>query len=669
MRGRRRPLLAVCFLLLAATAVIAAPSPIDVHARGRSLAARVNFQEKGNTNDIQDGDGDKDYYTVVDGGDDGDGDGQEDDEEDQGNMQQDILNLEKALTKSSYQFELDDDLDGEEEEGDAELWRRQGSNDKVGGNEPAIHPPPDSKTIDESNIDKDGAGRNVKEEDNNSAGSEFLQNGQGGGINGAGATIKAGNEPGKTVPSQNKQQPTAQAAAARAAAAKGAAKGVRTNLASPSPPPPSPNPFNLPSFDATPLPPKRTFAQWQAGYQDARRAATREHFGRVRGIIAGKLHPSQSSPNSYEFTSRIALNPEGPPPGYAAACLVVRDAHDDLAEWVHYHLKLNFSKIYIYDHASMPPLINVVRRWVDAGSVVYERFDQFYHPSGRPQLYGYDKCLREHSRDHHWLAFFDVDEYLLFQSGPPVQDLPNLLKKYESYSGLAVHWILFGSSGKEYRPAEGTLKSYTRCLPLNHTHHLYVKTIANTRCTVRSSDNPHVFIHNCTRPAVRTDFSPARGQTAEGLPVHDVLALHHYAIRSAEEFEIKMARGSGMKRQRGWDYFYFVDNWSVEYCLAGLQVWDDDVITLSRTIDPGSLQLQLDKYATEEHEDFWGAKAKAAAKAAQAAAAGAIAKQAQAQQQAQGDHWGKDTGEVAELDEHGGELDIESDDDYLQQRR
>ena len=652
MRGRRRLVVAFCYLTLAATTVIAANSTNDLHSQGRSLNARVNFQQEVDTNGKQQtSDDDKDYTLLVETDlDDGDGD----EEDEARGMQQDILKLESDLAKQSLQDDEDED------------WEEEDANTDAGWSL--------SKRV--NSIDEKNSGSSVHSKN-------------------AGATTTSNNdkiveEPGPKSPvsspevkkntQDSAQQANAAAAAARVAAARAKAttvgKGNQKESTIPSSPPPSPNPFNLPSFDATPLPPKRSFAQWQAAYQDARRASTREHFARVRGILPGKLHASQSSPNSYEFTSRISLDPEAPHSSYAAACLVVRDAHDDLAEWVHYHLKLNFSKIYIYDHASMPPLLNVVKRWVDSGSVVYERFDDdFYHPSGRPQLYGYDKCLRDHSKEHHWLAFFDVDEFLIFQNGPPVQDLPTLLRQYESYSGLAVHWILFGSSGREYRPAQGTLRSYTKCLPLNHTHHLYVKTLANTKCTVRSSDNPHVFYHNCSRPAVRTNFSPVHAKTAEGLPVHDVIALQHYAIRSAEEFEIKMARGSGMKRQRGWDYFYFVDNWSVEYCLAGLQVWDDDVITLSRTIDPGSLQLQIDKYATEEHEDFWGAKAKAAAEAAKAAeaaakvAAAATAKIAQAQEQAQGDLWGKDLGDESELDEHGGEIDDDVDDYFNSQQQ
>jgi hypothetical protein len=431
---------------------------------------------------------------------------------------------------------------------------------------------------------------------------------------------------------------------------------------------------NLASFESTPIPPKLQFRDWQARFQSARHNAIQDHLARIRGETDDNLHPSVSSPHAYEFTSRMGLGYDAPPKNYVAVCMVVRDAHDDIAEWVHYHQKLSISKFYIYDHESTPPLSRVLHHWIDQGIVEYESItpsEYSKHDSGRPQLYGYDKCLQDHGNKHHWLAFIDVDEFLVFQQGPPVQNLAVLLQRYEDYSALAVHWILFGSSGRDMRPVRGTLRSYPLAVPRNHTYHLYVKTIANTKCTIRTTDSPHVFQHNCTRPAVRTNYSPVYNQTADDFPVHSLLALHHYATRSAEEFEIKMARGSGMKRQRGWEYFYFVDSWSIDFNLAGLQVWDDNVVTLGRTLDPGLLEEQLQKYANEEHEEFWGKKEKKSSvdglgnlnpldanstlsieQVGKAAVAATVN-----QAKIQADHWGKEEDEDIEVDEHGGEFD------------
>jgi len=457
------------------------------------------------------------------------------------------------------------------------------------------------------------------------------------------------------------------------------------------------NPFNLASFESTPIPPKLSFREWQSRYQSTRHNLIKDHMARIRGETDQNLHPSVSSPHAYEFTSRIGLGYGAPPANYLAVCVVVRDAHDDIAEWVHYHQKLSISKFYVYDHESTPPLSQVLMPWINQGIVEYQTIkpsDFSQHYSGRPQLYGYDHCLQNHGDKHQWLAFIDVDEFLVFQQGPPVQNLPAFLQDYENYSALAVHWILFGSASRDVRPVRGTLRSYPLAVPRNHTYHLYVKTIANTKCTVRTTDSPHVFHHNCTRPAVRTNYSPVHSQTADDVPVHSLLALHHYATRSAEEFEIKMSRGSGMKRQRGWDYFFFVDSWSVDYNMAGLKVWDDNVVTLGRTLDPGMLGEQLEKYSKEEHEVFWGQQQDtdgggntknldnkninkdigdvdggvqeqeqvntqrlAAEQAGKAAVAAAVN-----QAQVQADHWGEEEEDDVEKDEDGGEWDADVED-------
>ena len=70
---------------------------------------------------------------------------------------------------------------------------------------------------------------------------------------------------------------------------------------------------------------------------------------------------------------------------------------------------------------------------------------------------------------------------------PAVQSLPQFLRGFEgpdplptAYSGLGVHWIIFGSSGHKGRPSGGVLRAYSRCLQLRHGQHTVVKTIVRT---------------------------------------------------------------------------------------------------------------------------------------------------------------------------------------------
>lgn len=302
---------------------------------------------------------------------------------------------------------------------------------------------------------------------------------------------------------------------------------------------------SLPSFEASPLPPNVSISQWQQnhGYEHEAPYMQREIHNGIRFLTKAE---TSSSTYLLKVDPRISHSQKG----YVSICAAVRDSHDDIIEWVQHHLQLGIHPIYVYDHASHPPMEKVLRKFIDSGDVVYQGFKDFDHQSGKPQLWAYDECLKNHGSKHTWIAFIDVDEFLIFKDGPPIQSLPLLLKEFEEHSALAINWILFGSSGHVNRPSKKVLGSYYRCMPKLHTQHLFIKTIANTRCTTGTSDSPHSFKYNCSAPPVRTDGSTVSGPKADDKPIYGTIAIHHYAIKSQEEFEIKMIRGSGMKRQR-----------------------------------------------------------------------------------------------------------------------
>ena len=54
--------------------------------------------------------------------------------------------------------------------------------------------------------------------------------------------------------------------------------------------------------------------------------------------------------------------------GYLAICLVVRNQHADLPEWLDYHAHLGAAHIYVMDDSSNPPLDNVLAPFVGVRS-------------------------------------------------------------------------------------------------------------------------------------------------------------------------------------------------------------------------------------------------------------------------------------------------------------
>lgn len=151
----------------------------------------------------------------------------------------------------------------------------------------------------------------------------------------------------------------------------------------------------------------------------------------------------------------------------------------------------------------------------------------------RGQLKAYAWCAEDQRASYNWIAFFDLDEFLVVRDrcaaaaaaadaainaatprrrasafGPPrplnprpcdrrrhahrkVASLKALLDEYRMEAGLSVHWITVGPSGHRFRPEEGgVLTYYDQCIPRPHAA---MKTIANTYYLRGIAVHPHNF--------------------------------------------------------------------------------------------------------------------------------------------------------------------------------
>ena len=259
-----------------------------------------------------------------------------------------------------------------------------------------------------------------------------------------------------------------------------------------------------------------------------------------------------------------------------AFCLVVKD-DTDVGDWVDYHhLRLGVSRFYVFDHGSNPRLSHVLARHIHSGLVVYEYAP--YHLDGllrlfmarpNPQTDLFDRCLRLHAGQHRWLAFLDVDEFIVVRganaSSPTA--LADLLDEFRLHGGLALNWMVFGSSGLEHRPP--SLAHYNACFPSVH-----VKTIVNTQQVLGSSQNPHWFLYKPGSFAVgeKGDRVDAWSRSP---PSFERIFINHYSTRSRQDFADKRRRGRGSKilsrSHTSWFYFDDINRKSVDTC-PGLDI-------------------------------------------------------------------------------------------------
>jgi hypothetical protein len=99
------------------------------------------------------------------------------------------------------------------------------------------------------------------------------------------------------------------------------------------------------------------------------------------------------------------------------------------------------------------------------------------------QLFAYRDCLAKYGARHDWVAFVDVDEFIVLRDPKYKYDLPGFLSRYREYGALGVQWRVVGSSGHNEPPKVGVRAGYTHCLPEGNSFSRTVKMIVQPKFT------------------------------------------------------------------------------------------------------------------------------------------------------------------------------------------
>ncbi len=250
--------------------------------------------------------------------------------------------------------------------------------------------------------------------------------------------------------------------------------------------------------------------------------------------------------NALKLRHRLK-NDTSTPSTYLAVCAIAKDEGPYFKEWIDWHLKMGVKKFYIYDNESTDCTKEVLKPYIDAGIVDYR-----YFPGYRMQLAAYDDCLERHRYEARWIAFIDLDEFIV-----PVKDqsVPEFLKRFEDAPAVEINWLVYGSGGARKKEPGGVMDRF-KCHSLpSHRLNRHVKSIVNPRRVFTM-----IGCHEAARidgKAYDSHGNPITRNFREREPQQDVIRINHYAVRSYEEFREKQGRGraSGKKRTVSDDYF------------------------------------------------------------------------------------------------------------------
>lgn len=230
-----------------------------------------------------------------------------------------------------------------------------------------------------------------------------------------------------------------------------------------------------------------------------------------------------------------------------AVCAIAKNEGPYFKEWLDWHISQGVEKFYIYDNESTDCTREVLAPYIESGVVEY-----IYYPGYRRQIAAYDDCIDRHRFDTRWLAFIDLDEFIV-----PLRDssITEFLTGFENSPVVEINWLIYGSGGAEKKSPAPVMERFRHHSLPSHKLNRHVKSIVNPR---------RVFTMTGCHEAARIDGvaadshgDPITRNFREREPQQDVIRINHYAVRSKEEFIEKQNRGraSGTQRTIPMDYF------------------------------------------------------------------------------------------------------------------
>jgi hypothetical protein len=249
---------------------------------------------------------------------------------------------------------------------------------------------------------------------------------------------------------------------------------------------------------------------------------------------------------------------------YVAFCIAHRNQLRDLPEFLNHHYHHHgIRRFYIMDDRSDPPLSRFKDFGIPRSALSFQYYDeQGQHPHMQEHIYS--DCARLYGSQHTWMAFIDADEF--FETGAN-ETLPSILREFDKprhVGALGVNWRIHSSANLTKRP-DSMRRSFTRCvddpevLPPSHLpaykDNRLIKSIVKTSAFERPL-SPHMFkTHNGTHTVGEHGDKIADGDGVRQPITRDRIGLHHYTLKSREQFEEKMMSWTA----KGWEYWNHIE--------------------------------------------------------------------------------------------------------------
>lgn len=235
-----------------------------------------------------------------------------------------------------------------------------------------------------------------------------------------------------------------------------------------------------------------------------------------------------------------------PPKKYfLGVAAIMKNEKPYLKEWLEYHRLQGVEHFYLCDNGSTDGTAAYLEPYVAEGVITYISL-----PGVDKQAECYEKIVAGYGRETEWLAFIDLDEFLV-----PLQDgdMADFLHRFADVDEVSLHWMNYGDNGIFSRSGGLVTELFTaHARFLNHT----VKSIVRPGSVIGF------------KPFGSNHYIPVRGKSVNeyGKPVDfmlnfnisaDKARVNHYITKSFAEFLNKKGRGHPEGTPIDYGYYFF----------------------------------------------------------------------------------------------------------------
>lgn len=218
----------------------------------------------------------------------------------------------------------------------------------------------------------------------------------------------------------------------------------------------------------------------------------------------------------------------------------------DVSCWIDYNLTIGFDNILIYDDFSKIPVT-----YYDPRVEIKLVDEEDRHTYVEKIIKYYDRGVR-HFYHSDWVAFFDIDEYLVFD---PQKELKDVLSEFSEYGAVMPHWRLFGSNGHVDKPEGRVFENFTMRAEDDFSPNWFMKVILQPQYCERFV-NAHYA--QCVKPSVDENHQVIMPGIYQESPANK-LWLNHYFVKSKIHYINRLNRGSVDGLNRDWNTFDYHD--------------------------------------------------------------------------------------------------------------